>query len=308
MRVHSGLTLVLAAVLTAGCSPYLYKTEITGFSDGLNQLDSAYVAGMKNVAGDRREKQRLKWTTNRVPLALTSGCLLSTPAQANVVDPCGLLEVNQEEAAISPEQREALAAAPILEALHDYADALASVSDAEDQKTLDAAQAQLNTSLDSLVKLEAKASGAPVGLAAELSASATLAWLNTRRYQALRTGVNAARKPVQTLGLALGNALDSLRTARVNELRIAAGLLVRKTGPGLNAESYARQLDGASNKVIVIEGLRTANPTDAAKAMIQAHDKLVNALNDDNRQIKDVLTSVKAFVDQAKSVREAFEG
>jgi len=54
-RAKSGLVIAIAMIF-AGCSPYVYKTEITGFAVGVNDLAAAYATGRKSVAEDRTDK------------------------------------------------------------------------------------------------------------------------------------------------------------------------------------------------------------------------------------------------------------
>jgi lactam utilization protein B len=61
-------------------------------------------------------------------------------------------------------------------------------------------------------------------------------------------------------------------------------------------------------KVNSLEALRRSDPRQAALDMVKAHEELARALKDDRRQTQAVVTSVRAFVDKAKAVREAFAG
>ena len=57
-----------------------------------------------------------------------------------------------------------------------------------------------------------------------------------------------------------------------------------------------------------LEALRRSDPRQAARDMVKAHEELALALKDDRRQMQAVIASVRAFVDKAKAVREAFAG
>lgn len=308
MRKTRSLTLVVACVLFAGCSPYLYKSEITGFSDGLNQLDSAYVGGLKSVVSDLQDQRRLDWTTARVPFAVDPACMTIPDGQPVNQAPCRLRQSGvAEPAAEAVWNSRSFESVPALQVLRLYAEGLAAVTNAEDQKTFEAAKVQLKSSMDALVTASKKTPPAALGPVADSVAYVALTVLDHRRYIALKKAVTEAREPVRTLGLSLGEGLDTLRRARINALNLSADVLAGAAETPQSQESYTRLLDAATVKINQVQELRMADPTKAAKAMVKAHDDLADALNDDSRQIKNVLAAVKAFQAQAQAVRKSLE-
>jgi len=297
---------IAVGMILAGCSPYVYKSEINGFTGGVNDLAAAYATGCKSVAEDRADKQRWQWTDGTAKLALTEGCVPGVAGAPETTAACTLREVGQPIPEPSAIEKNAAGAAPIVKALQDYASALGSVTNAADRQALDAAQAQLKQSVEALSKQVEPALAGSIGPIADLFASITGAILDTRRYQVLKAGVTAAKEPVRILGSAMGDALDALRTARANELRLTADHLSAGLGPNLDSGSYAVRLEALQVKIDDLEALRRANPKEAAAEMVAAHDVLAQALSDDTRNIEGVIATVKTFVDQAKAVRDAF--
>jgi len=301
-------SVAITLLLVTGCSPYIYKTEINEFSNGVNELSSAYNAGLKSSGSERQERQRRQWTKKRARIALTEGCVLQASGGPDNVSACALREVGKAPPAPSRIETQAIPAAPIIKALRDYADALAAVTNAEDQQTLEAAQAQFKNSIQDLAKQRDPALPASLGPVADVFSATMTAALNARRYEILRDGVTAANAPVAELGGALGEALDAIRTARANELRLLADDLSAELGPAFGSTDYLSQLNLIEGKVNSLEALRHSEPGQAARDMVKAHEELALALKDDRRQVQAVIASVRAFVDKAKAVREAFAG
>jgi hypothetical protein len=299
---------VIVLMLVAGCSPYIYKKEINGFSAGVNDLGSAYSSGLKSAASEWQERQLWKWITARVPLVLTEGCVLHESAGTDSGPACALREVGQAPPAPvqSETEKEAAKAAPIIQALRKYADALAAVTNSEDQQTLEAARAQFSSSIQDLAKQRGTTLAKPFETGAGIFATVTTAWLNQRRFEILKTGVTAANEPVKELGDAMGATLAAIRTARANELRLTAVDLTKGLGPAFGSADYMTRLNLIEGKVNSIEALRRSDPCQAAQEMVRAHNELTRALNDDSRQVQTVADSVRTFVDKARAVRDAF--
>jgi hypothetical protein len=300
------LVATTAITASAACSPYVYKTEINGFSAGVDQLAAAYNAGLRSVAEDRADRQRWLWTDGQAKLAITDGCAPGVAGAPEATTPCGLREVGQPIPEPSKVEQQAANAAPIVKAFQDYAAALAAVTDAADREALDAAQADLKRSVEAFTKQANPALAAGAGPLADLFAAVTGAALDTRRYQVLKAGVTTAKQPVAVLGGVMGDALDALRAARADELQPTAVRLGEGLGPKLGGEAYAVRLDALQGKVAALEALRRATPKQAATDMVAAHDALAQALADNSRQVDTVVSTVKTFVDKAKAVHEAF--
>jgi hypothetical protein len=298
--------IAVALMLVASCSPYIYKTEINGFSAGVDELASAYSSGLKSTSSDRQEWQRWQWSSSRAKLALTEGCVPIASAGSDGGPPCTLHEVQKPPPAPSQIERQAALATPIIKALRKYADALAAVTNAEDQQTLEAAQVQFRNSIEGLAKQPNPPLAVSLGPVVDVFSAAATAALNLRRYEILRDCVKAANEPVTQLGRAVGETLDAIRTARANELRLMAVDLTLELGPAFSRAEYLSRLNLIEGKVNSLEALRQSDPRQAAQDMVRAHDELARALQSDSRQAQAVGTSVQTFVDKAKAVREAF--
>lgn len=297
---------VAALMMAVGCSPYLYKAEINGFSAGVDTLGSAYSSGLRSTTAERQERQRWDWSKRQARLALTEDCVLQASAGRNGDSACSLREVGIAPPSRSKTEQEVAKAAPIIKALRDYASSLVAVTNAEDQQTLEAAQAQFSSSLQDLAKQTKPELAAQLGPVADAFAAATTAGLNSRRYKILKNGVIAANKAVADLGDAMGDVLNAIRTARANELRLTADFLTSELGPSFTSAEYMTRLTLIESKVDSLEALRRSGPRQAAKEMVKAHDDLARALMDDRRQVQGVGNSVRTFVDKAKAVQEAF--
>lgn len=296
----------LAAIgLLSGCAPYLYQTEIDGFSKGVNDLGSAYASALSSTASERQERQRWQWGRAGAELALTEGCVPNAPGQPLITSECRLREVGKTPPPPSPVEAAAAGAAPIVKALRKYVDALAAVTNAADRQALEAAVVQFQGSVQGLVN-QVQPGGPQLGPIADVIGAAGIAALDTRRYWALREGVNDANGAVATLGNALGVALDSLKTARANELRSTADLLVEELKPGVESTAYVTRVGLLESRTDAIDALRRSDPREAAREMVEAHEQLARALRDDKRQVTAVTTSIQTFVDKAKAVRDAF--
>lgn len=302
-----GYFAVSAAVLLSACSPYVYKKEVSDFASGVQELAEAYSVGTKSAESDRAERQRETWTTAGAKLTRTAGC---TPPVAGTVastTPCVLQELGAAAPPPpSPILLQAQKGQPILDALQDYATALEAVTNAADREALDGAQAELRQAVEGLASRAGPGLATPAGAVTQLFGLIAANYLDTRRYQVLRAGVLEAQAPVATLGDALGEALDALRTARANELRPTTDRLIDLLGPTTDRGVYADRLKRAEAAVATIDALNKADPQRAAREMVAAHDALMVALRDDTRQIEPVVAAIKAFVAQAKIVRDAF--
>lgn len=305
---------MLAACLCAGlgaCSPYLYKSEVESFRAGVSDLATAYQSGTKGVAAERAVIQQAQLTPTRTRVALSPGCALpatvsAAPAADNalpcVLQPAGApMAAPRQAAAPEPD-----AGAPLIRALRDYADALAAITNAQDQEALEAANSRLTGSLAGL------ASTAKVGLPNEFGAIAGLAFsagvatLNQRRFDMLKRGVTAANEPVAVLGDAMGQALDTLRKTRADGLLLAGTTMASQMNANMSPDDYATTLTTLQAKTDAIETLRRTNARAAADDMVKAHAALAQALNDDTRQVAAVVTALKTFREKARAVQEAF--
>jgi len=300
--------LVLATVAgVAGCAPYVYKSEINAFSSGVENLATAYKFGLKSLASERAAQERLRLSSDRPPVALSEDCEVSLKVPEGG-PPCMALAGRREPIPVSPVERQAMTAAPVVQALRDYADALAAVTNAEDEAQLEAAQAMFRDSVESLVKLQSDQAATRVSPVVELLGAGWTAYLNQRRFEVLKTGVNAANAPVAKLGKTLGEAFATLRVAQALQLRTTANAMASGLVKNVSAKEYEERLALVERKAADLETLRRTDPRAVADDMVRGHEALRVALNDNTRQSKAVVEAVKQFVERARAVRDAFQG
>lgn len=304
---------LFAALCLSACSPYLYKAEVAGFQAAVTDVNTAYVEGRRRLADDRLAARHWDWTGRGAGLAPSAGCILTS---VDTVDgeACVLIEaghstrVHQTDLEIANAQTQ-------VKALSDYADALAAITNAADREALAAAQGSLATALEGATKV---AGGDPAQLSAVSGflMSAHTAFLDHRRYEALRRSVLAAEDPVATIAAALGENLEAIRQARGSALGASTAWLSQTTGTPVGASSlYAQRLDamgvGYHERLAALqagvaanEALRRGNPKAAAADLAKAHAALAAALRDNGRQTTTVLVAMQDFADSAKALRE----
>jgi len=304
---RSVLLALSAATMASACSPYLYKSEIANFQFGVTDLTTAYQSGLKNVSTERAALQKLQWTPPRATVSLTDGCALPALIVASTDDsvPCAL-QPKEKGMRISQAPRQAVSAMPILDALRDYASALATITNAEDQAALESAASQLQGSVSSLATASKVELPKELGALGSLVTTAGAATLNQRRFQMLKNGVTAANDSVAVLGKAMGEAFNQMRKARADTVLLTATTMANQLGPAQSDVDYAASLAALQAKVDTIETLRRVDPAVAANDMVIAHAELAKALNDDSRQIGAVVSALKTFKDKAEAVHDAF--
>ncbi len=295
---------VAAAVVLGGCAPYVYKSEINAFAGGVDDLATAYRTGMKGMAGDRVELQRWQWSVDRPRVSLSEECVVDFKSPA-AGPACAVLPSSGKPLPPSAVETQAAAAAPIVAALRDYANALAAVTNAEDAEQLDAAQTKFRGSLQGLLKQQS-VEAPKVGPVVELIGAAFTAVLNERRYTILRDGVTAANGAVEQLGQALGETLTIMRVAQAGQLKLTADHMALQLGPGVGGREYVERLSLVEAKAASLESLRRSDPRRAADDMVRAHRELARALADESRQGEAVFEAVIVFSEKAKAVRSAF--
>ena len=201
-------SVVLVLILVVGCSPYIYKSEINEFSNGVNNLNVAYSSGLKSLGTERQEKQRWDWAKNKALVSLTEGCVPQATGGPDTTPPCALQANGMALPAPSRTETEAVKAAPIIKALREYADALAAVTNSKDQQDLEEAQAQFKNSIQNLAKQRDTKLTKPDGPISELlfwghdgsAERASLCHPEGRRNRGQRAGGDARRSDGRYVG------------------------------------------------------------------------------------------------------------
>lgn len=310
---NQAITTAIICLCAVGCSPYVYKDEINGFSTGVDSLSSAYTSGITeaNKANNDNLKQAL--VRDRSNVAYTEGCTPSCweKSPPNVCTSkgtpksCTVTVIGETPPSQSAIAQVAAENAPKCLVLKNYAKALAAITNSADQDALDSAQADLKVAVGAL----ATKAGLPDGgsdLVVSIFNDVTAWGLDTRRYQVLKSTVTKAHPSVAVVGQACGQGLDALRADRGYALFQAGSALQQNLGHQTNPALYAERIDIVMGYASTLDQLRQSNPTGAANEMVVAHEKLRDALQDDNRQIEPVARAVGSFVEKASALRSAF--
>jgi hypothetical protein len=277
---------------------------VNGWTAGVTLLRQGYDAALTSAAADRAATQAVAFNDARPRLDIPAAC--RDAGQAG----CTLQPRGPLAPAVADDTPElaAAGAAPALDALQDYAKAIAAITNAADQAALASAQAALGNAIGGAAKA-AKLGGngpAEANAAAQLVIAAGGLWLEDRRYRALRAGVLGAEAPVATLAGMLGREMTALRATRMRQLYAAVLLLDARLGPGLPPPAYATRLALLQGKLGALNEVRRSDPAEAAGKLAAAHAALATALRDDSRQVGPVLESVNAFLKAATAVHDAF--
>jgi len=192
---------------------------------------------------------------------------------------------------------------PLVKGLQNYANSLAAVTNAADREALNTAQAELKLSVESLPGRPAISTQA-VGPFIGLFNFIIMAILDSRRYEDLKIGVLAAKEPVATLGDSLGNMLEEMWKAQVGQLQRTVDQLNLKLqdndGQRLSVGEYASRLDALQSTVAALEIARTSKPKKVAADMVDAHNELAEALQNNQGQAEAVIKATSTFLDRAK--------
>jgi hypothetical protein len=319
---------LLALTVTAGCSsPYQFSNEISSFSTGVNNVSSAYTAGYSNLTNDRHTLQTLTFDDMSAKLILADSCI---PGRSKAASPCDFYRQGDPQPSLSDPDLIKLAAdrpktLEYIKVLTDYAHALQAVTNAADRAAFNSAASRLNASVTALAK-----NAGPQGAAASAAFSAAFnifafvvgQALDQQRFDTLKQGVNLAAGtgqldsrgkwscgrglfcPVRIVGLFIGTQLDALSQKRQSVLYDTAKALSKPLGPGYKnytvREASAEQTLGVKNQ------LEQTNPaSQVTTALIEAHDKLRNAINDPEQDFSNFATAAGQFVSLAEALKTA---
>jgi hypothetical protein len=339
MRIlRLGLAAALLAALTA-CSPYTYSQEVADMNTSVKKLEASVTSGHQAVVDDQAAHYRRMLIETRAPVALATNCFRSPPGVAPYVTPTPdekAARAKQEPGIDKPQPRQPCDVylprdndkpfadpAPIpaeldraMKALGDYMGSLAAVTNATDRTNFDAAYGKLATSVSGI--LAAAGAAAPVAAIAGAGIN-VFGWLlgnglDIQRFQALKAAVNAVDKPVREGGSkaffivvqTIAQEVNALSATRRQGL-VKAMLAERaKLGPGIGEDAYRARLADIQAMAVVIEGLYQAGDAQAAaNALMAAHDKLVDAVNNPTLDIADLISTIGALKDKVSALQSA---
>lgn len=203
--------------------------------------------------------------------------------------------------------------ADLLKALDNYTSALAVITRAQDRADFDNAAAKVSAAVGTLAQ-SVPAYGAAAGPVARASSSAIL-WLvgqdlDYRRLHELQNATQRACEPIHVLADALGVALEEQRDARLRGLFV---LLVRKTQavnkaravPHVTDQTYGAAIDDAQAAADAFETVRATDPHATAQALRDAHDQLVVAVRNNDREFAALVASLQTFAERANDLAAA---
>jgi hypothetical protein len=320
--------LVAVAGLLNGCSsPYLYQKEVASFGSSVAAVSDGVTQGIDNLDQDQVAADLGQVVGARSGLDLDPVCGSETAS-----GPCRIMVhgrtldsyVPGKFAEVKGPERK------VVVALKAYADGLAAVTNAQDRKDYDAAASQLASSVAGL----GTALGAvtPAGAAAgpALSAVVTFAtWivgeaLDAARFKTLRSAVNAVGTPSADLGgqsaiqvvadKAITPALRAIKSARLELLIRELNAREDRINADLSAmgarhvplDRYDMPVTELSSVVATLNSVRAVDPAAVSTSLVNAHNALVEAVNDKSRQFQTLLSSVADFSDKAAAVEKAF--
>ena len=295
--------------IVCGCSPYLYKDEVGSFNAGVGQLNSAYSDGLEALTNDRAQKSKWSWITVRSALAPTEGCVLDVADAPKSTIPCELHAVNQPVPSPSQTAEQIRQAKAVFDSLENYSAGLSSITNAADRAAFDAAQEKFKVALQNIADLANKNDAAvkqKLGAIANVFADISGIYLDDRRFEALKSGTEAANPAIKVLGMVAGKSLDALRYDRGRQVYDTINLMSANIGPSMDPSSYGTRVDLLQGKVSVLERLRNSDPLRASKEMVEAHEKLVAALGEKDRQAKAIFIEIQKFLNDSSAVRNAF--
>ncbi|MFL5266203.1 MAG: hypothetical protein ACJ8AH_06315 [Stellaceae bacterium] len=292
----------------AGCAPYDFGNEVRNFSTGVDQLSDAFTTGYNNLSRDLAAQTQLSLDDTRAKVSIAASCGGAIGDLPDNQQPCALYRFQGSKPVLTDVQKTRPRTMVALKVLTDYAHALQAVTNAADRAAFDAASKRLEASVANLAKAaNAVAPGASTAAPVIVKMATWIvgAALDKDRFDSLRQGVNNAADPVRTVAKTMGIGLEAVRNDRLTALYETTNALVKPLGPGLAEKAYKERLTDAETTLEMLDEVRRADPAGAADSLATAHDALVAAVNDPERDFANMTTAVGAFADQANALRNA---
>lgn len=312
MNCRAYIASIMVSLMLCACSPYIYKAEIDTFHGGMNAVATAYEVGSKELAVDTEQARIDELINQRVQIRLTPGC--DTPLDRAA--PCAVISKKQTQIPPATEaQRTIAAAAPAFTGLRHYAAALAAITNANDDAELRAAMQGLAGSLNDLAaavdqqRPGTAPSKAVIDAGETLFAAAATAYLDHRRFQALKTGVLAVDPVLSPLATVISDALLSIRQERLVLLSktmrdTVAPFETAGTDAARAALDYRTIVPELRSKAETYTRIRSADQAATVTAMTVAHHRLAEAVRDESRQVRPVIDAAKDFYKAARQFQD----
>ena len=290
------------------CSPYSFQKEVSTFSGSVDELSDAVVTGYSNLQDDRAAEADLQLIRARAMLNVAPECAVpaSTPT-----DFCGVFARRGRPPELfgsADEQKARAEALAVLPALKDYAHALAAVTNAQDRAAYDAAVSQLS---DAVGNITAAANAAAPGAGIVAPAAINFAgWLvgtalDQQRFDSLKHAVHAVQQPIHSVATTLGAGLELINDQRRRIIKGDIDASATPMAPSLSEADYRQQLTDLEAKLAVLNALRRSEPATAAESMAQAHEALIKAVDDPQRNYGSLVKALNDFSQKVGALRDA---
>jgi hypothetical protein len=191
---------------------------------------------------------------------------------------------------------------------------LQAITNATDNDNLTKATQGLDTAVGKLSSAVAKAAPAAKVNANVASAGVGVLtqgiaiYLNQRRLAVLRADVIPMQDTIAALAAAAAKTIDTINNDRETRLLRLIGEdnkpLLADT-QRLTAAAYQSYQEKLVADVAALDTLRATNPIATGKALIDAHAKLVSALQDNSGQVQPILAAISSFATQASQLQSA---
>ena len=230
--------------------------------------------------------------------------------------PCTLYRFGDNPPALSRIEQTRAQTTAYLTALKHYAQALVAVTNAADRAAYNAAVAQLASTVGTITKAagpQGAAAGTVTPAAVNLIGWVVGTALDQQRFDSLKAGVIAVSMPLADgkttpigyVATVAGAGLFALALAQQDVLGRELDVLSQSLGPSLTDAMYRQRLADAEAVVAVLEGLRETDPTATAMGLVTAHDALVEAVKDPDRNFAILVKAVDDFANQTAALHTA---
>ena len=330
-KMHSGRMWIASFLLAtvSACSPYVYEAEIGKISDSIGLLEQASASGQAALLADRRETILVKAANApRSDLVLSGSECGET--RSLTPRPCHALIVGESAAELTEQEVRILRGVKgttekdsepglkgILAALNGYARALRAITNAEDRTRFDAAVgslAQSATQLAALAGPKGAAVGAVSGAAIQAAGAVVAISLDARRLAVLREtvpamhGTESAPGAVPVLAKDVKKGLSLIRGERIRAVAARQGDLdtgLRRAVASRNDAHIVRVVAELDKLATTLGTLNQSDPDGTVEALVKAHKRLVDALEDDERQLKPLIDATSDLLTKATAVKDA---
>lgn len=291
-----------AAILVAGCSPYLYTAEVERFAGATQKFTDTISAAQAEIVTEPGE--HAFWAAYADPM---SRVRFSPVACRDLTGRCHLL-VNGEAFEITDDALDLVRTLEAMKALGGYAAGLRAVTDAEDREAFDAAASKLSAAAATFAAVANPAAGPAVEAGVRAGTTVLGFFLDQARLAQLKASVEAVDTRMATVKPPFARGLTLLRDRRLAALRyrmatVQTPLDGQAPLPDERRERLYRQLE---SDAAAIAALQRSDPGATATAMVEAHAALAKALRENRIDPIAVIEAADTFAGAADAFRSAF--